>query len=208
MYSLLHHLGFAAAGLGSLGETRWADWLDLAVPYLVLGPAGVALAGAGAGTAHWSVFAVGSIAYANGHGIHLSANSIGNVHPGPVAHLWDEVVGHYLWYSGVALVLISLAAAFGSLPPPRMGRVRTSIVILLSIAVGTTWATNGLEGGTAPLSLAVAGAFLLAAFLLARRGHFSSAAAWIAGWVTVPALLILCIYGLRYGGFPQPSELG
>jgi uncharacterized membrane protein YagU involved in acid resistance len=51
----------------------------------------------------WLVFGAGSIAYASGHGIHLAANSVANASPGPTAHLWDEVVGHYIWYVGVAL---------------------------------------------------------------------------------------------------------
>ncbi len=39
-YGVLHHLGVLPGGRGStLDDTRRADWLDLAVPWLVLVPA-------------------------------------------------------------------------------------------------------------------------------------------------------------------------
>ena len=38
-YVVLHHLGLLPSGLGAGPDgTRWADWLDLAVPWLVLAP--------------------------------------------------------------------------------------------------------------------------------------------------------------------------
>jgi hypothetical protein len=207
-YALLHHLGFAASGLGNVGVTRWADWLDLVTPYAVLLPAGLALAGAGATSVHWLLFSVGAISYANGHGIHLGANSIGNVNPSPVAHLWDEVIGHYVWYFGVALILLALAAASGPLnPSPPATRAGVALRSLLCAAVGITWATNGLEGGTAPLSLAVAAGFLLSARPLVRRGRLSSTAGQVIYVTTIPPLLILVFYGVWFGGFPQPSAL-
>lgn len=95
-YSLLHHLGALPGGLGTAGGgTQWVDWVDLAVPYLVVGPALAALAFAGADRRAWVPGLAGAVAYASGHGIHLAANSISNERgdAAPV-HLWDEVVGH------------------------------------------------------------------------------------------------------------------
>jgi hypothetical protein len=87
--------------------------------------------------------------YASGHGVHLAANSVGNVEPGPTAHLWDEVVGHHVWYAGVAGVLAALAMSM-------VGRRRPPIVgYLLAIGVGLTWASNAVGGGTEWFSLAV-----------------------------------------------------
>lgn len=43
-YGVLHHQGVVLAPLGDVGstQTRWADWLDLATPLVVLaGAAGV-----------------------------------------------------------------------------------------------------------------------------------------------------------------------
>ncbi len=149
-YAVLHHLGLIPSGLGTGPHgTRWVDWLDLAVPWLVLAPAAVAVWAAGASVRLWSFFAAGSLAYTSGHGIHLAANSIGNANPGPTAHLWDEVVGHVVWYAGAALVLAALALTMrGERRPHPLGYV-------LGVGVGLTWASNAVGGGTVLLSLAV-----------------------------------------------------
>lgn len=141
------------SGLGSAPDgTQWADWLDLAVPWLVLTPAALTLREAQATPRTWVLFGVGAVAYCTGHGIHLSANSIGNQRPGPTAHLWDEVVGHQIWYLGVALVLAALAATMVGRPrPPLAGHV-------LAVAAGLTWASNAVGGGTVVFSLLVAAA--------------------------------------------------
>ena len=36
-YGVLHHAGTIFVGLGEVGETRWADWIDLLTPYAVTG---------------------------------------------------------------------------------------------------------------------------------------------------------------------------
>jgi len=77
-FAVAHHTGAAFAPLGDVGPTRWADWIELAVPWLVLGTAAGVLVAAGAGRREWIVFALGALLYAEGHGIHLAANSVGN----------------------------------------------------------------------------------------------------------------------------------
>ncbi|HXH80766.1 hypothetical protein [Nocardioides sp.] len=150
-YAVLHHLGLLPEGLGPAPEgTRWTDWVDLAVPWLVLAPAAVTMWAARAPLRAWVVFGAGVVAYTSGHGIHLAANSIGNTDPGPTSHLWDEVVGHYVWFIGVALVLAALALTMGGRPRPH------PIGHLLAVAVGLTWATNAVGGGTLVFSLVVA----------------------------------------------------
>jgi hypothetical protein len=196
-YGLLHHVGAVVSPLGTVGVTRWADWAEMCVPYAVLLTAAAALVAGGADRRAWVVYLVGAITYAEGAGIHLAANSIANVDPGAAAHLWDEQVGHYLWYAGVALVITALALAFARRPlPGRFGPY------LLAALVGLTHATNSLEGGTAFFGALVAVLFC----------------AW--GWVTRAglgrlllvayslALLVLAGYGLWHGGFPQPSAAG
>lgn len=155
-YALCHHVGSLPNGLGTAGETRRADWIDLLTPYLVLLPAAAALAAAGVGARRWAAFAVGALLYAQGHGIHLAANSVGNVEPSPVVHLWDEVVGHAVWYAGVAVVAMVLATAMRDRPLPG-GRGRLAAAAALAVAVGGTWATNAAGGGLAVPAVAVAG---------------------------------------------------
>lgn len=149
-YAVLHHLGLLPDGLGTGPEgTQWADWLDLAIPWLVLLPAATTLHAARATAKTWLVFGCGAVAYASGHGIHLAANSIGNESPSPTAHLWDEVVGHYLWFAGVALVVAALALTM-------RGRDRSGpLGHVLALAAGLTWATNAIGGGTVLFSLVV-----------------------------------------------------
>jgi hypothetical protein len=150
-YAVAHHLGLLPSGLGAAPEgTRWADWLDLAVPWLVLVPAAATVHAAEATRTTWFAFGAGAVAYASGHGIHLAANSVGNADPGRTAHLWDEVVGHHVWFAGVALVLAALASTMQGRPtPPALGYV-------LAVPCGLTWATNAVGGGTVWFSLLVA----------------------------------------------------
>ncbi len=150
-YAVLHHLGLLPSGLGTgPAGTRWADWLDLAVPWLVLTPAATTMWYARASPLAWVLFGAGVMAYTSGHGIHLAANSIGNEDPGATAHLWDEVVGHYLWFIGVMLVLATLALTMGGRPRPHPAGY------VLAVAVGLTWASNAVGGGTLVLGFVVA----------------------------------------------------
>jgi hypothetical protein len=196
-YGLMHHTGSWLSGLGTIGETRWADWIDLLTPYAILVCTGAALRASQAGWTCWAVFLAGAITYTEGHGIHLAANSIGNVDPSDAAHLWDEVVGHYLWQAGTVLVVAAIGIALAEHRPPR-GLVPYALALLAGITAGT----NSLEGGTAPLGIAAAVAFATWGWLTRRGlGRFLLVA-------YLSALALLVAYGLWHSGFPQPSELG
>jgi hypothetical protein len=193
-----HHVGTIFGPLGGAGRgTEWADWLDLLTPYAVLGTAAGALLAAAATRRTWLVAALGAVVYVQGHGIHLAANSVGNARgDGQPVHLWDEVMGHYLWYGGLYAVVAALALA---VPEPR-GGARWPLAALF----GLTMATNGIEGGTALLTLAVAVAFVLWAV---RRRSAVLTAAWAV------ATVLLAGWGLYWGVtdgrfFPQFSQLG
>jgi hypothetical protein len=183
-YSACHHVGSLPGGLGTVGDTRWADWLDVLTPYLVLLPAGAALVVTGASTRRLAAFAAGALLYAQGHGIHLSANSIGNVAPSPVVHLWDEVVGHATWYGGMAVVLGVLATAMRDRPRPAGAAVLAGSAAL-ALAVGGTWVTNALGAGLAVPALAVAAA--LAWYGVRHRGTLAGLLAVAFG----PAVVVL-----------------
>lgn len=179
-YAVVHHLGLLPDGLGAGPDgTRVADWLDLLVPWLVLVPAALALRAAPATPRTWAVFGAGVVAYSSGHGIHLAANSIGNVDPSDTAHLWDEVAGHLVWYAGVALVLAALARTM--VGEPRPGPVGH----LLALAAGLTWASNAVGGGTEVLSLLVS----LAAVWFGWRHRSQLPVALLTGFV--PAVVVL-----------------
>lgn len=196
-YGVLHHTGFVLDDLGTLGGARWADWLDLATPYLVLLPAGAALLAAGPSAGQRNLWLFGALVYASGHGIHLAANAIAAVDPSDAAHLWDEFVGHLIWYGGLWLVVTALRLSVGE----RMLKL-TPLGYLVALWFGITHATNALEGGVAVPGLVVAVAF--SAWAAAWWGESASrlmAAAY------VPATAVIAGYGLIHGGFPQPSSL-
>jgi hypothetical protein len=168
----------------------------MCVPYAVLMSAAAALASGAVGRRVWVVFLVGAITYAEGAGIHLAANSVGNVDPGRAAHFWDEVVGHYAWYLGVALVVAALAAAFARQAAPY--RISADV---LAVLVGVTHATNSLEGGTAVFGMLVAGIFCGWGWLTRAGLGRLLLVAYSVG------LVVLVGYGIWQGGFPQPSQL-
>ena len=194
-YNVFHHLGVLPGGLGDAGAgTRWVDWIDLLTPYAVVATALAALAAAGTDRRGWWTALVGAGVYVQGHGVHLAANSISNERgDAPPTHLWDEVVGHWVWYAGVALLVVALARAV----PLRA----TPAAVALAVATGLTWTTNALEGTTAVGSLVVAAA--LAAQGARRRDG--------TGWLLLAAFgtsaVLLLSYGLWQGGFPAPSSL-
>ncbi|MFG2091506.1 hypothetical protein [Spirillospora sp. NPDC048824] len=198
VYGLTHHLGFGLAGLGTIGDTRWADWIDILVPYAVLLTAAAALHTGRADRRSWAVYLVGAITYVEGHGIHLAANSVGNDTPGiAVVHLWDEVVGHYLWYAGTAVVVAALARTLAARPAPP-----AHLALVPALAVALTWTTNSLEGGTAVMGLIVAAVFT--AWGLRTRHHLGR----VLIPAFAPALIALAAYGIWRRGFPQPTDLG
>ena len=192
-YNLLHHLGALPGGLGDAGGgTRWVDWIDLLTPYAVVGTALAALAARGTDRRGWWLALLGAGAYVSGHGVHLAANSIGNVRGDvPPIHLWDEVVGHWLWYAGAALLVVAVARAVPL--PARPGSYA------LALATGLTWTTNALAGTTGSGSLAVATAMALWGW---RRRAEGTGRLLVAAFGT--SALLLAVYGLVHLGFPEP----
>jgi hypothetical protein len=195
--SVGHHVGTALGPLGGPGDTRWADWADLAVPYLVVGCAAATLAAVGPGRREWMLLAAAGLLYTQGHGIHLAANSIANVQPSEAVHLWDETVGHWLWYVGLAGLVATLALALDAVPSPRNGWS-----LALAVAYGLTIFTNSVEGGTVALGLLSGAVFVVWGLRRRRR----------APELLVPAyaVTIACLigWGVYWRGFPQFSELG
>jgi hypothetical protein len=197
VYAFTHHVGVTMAWLGSVGETRWADWIDLLTPYAVLGAAGAALVAGGAGRRSWALFAVGAVTFVEGHGIHLAANSVGNVTSSDVQHFWDEYAGHHIWYAGVALVFASLGLALARLPA-----VGGLAPVVLAFLTGLTFTTNALEGQTAVMGIAVAAGFSLWGW----RTRQSLGRLMLVAFGS--ALVMLVGFGVWQGGFPEPTELG
>ena len=155
------------------------------------------LASARASTRAWTLLVATGLLYTQGQGIHLAANSIANVEPSDAVHLWDETVGHWLWYGGLTGIVATLAYTLDALPWSR-----NVWGVAAAVVFGLTIFTNSVEGGTVALGL-VSGAVFVA-WGLRRRGR--------APELLVPAYAVtvacLVAWGLYWGGFPQFSELG
>ena len=154
-----HHLGTLLSPLGEVGDAQWVDWVDLVLPYAVVGTAGTALLAVPRSCQ--VAGAAGLVAYVQGHGIHLAANSIAQRAPSDTAFLWDELVGHAVWYAGLYVVIAALLVGRAVASPP--GPLR----LALAVAVGVTFATNALGGHAVPL--AVVACAVLAGLALRRR---------------------------------------
>ena len=203
VYAFVQHTGTWFTWLGALpvpgvvGRTRWADWIDIVTPYALLSAGAWVLHVGVARPRQWVLYFLGATSYCIGQGVHLAANSIGNDTPGDVAHLWDEVVSHYIIGIGVVLLVVALASTFVR---HRAWPCRATIPV--GMVVGATQGTNALEGGTAWFGLAVACA-------LATWGWRCRPRAGVALlWAYLPAVAIIVGYGIWQGGFPQPSSVG
>jgi hypothetical protein len=198
-YPVTHHIGTLFAGLGDVGstDTRWADWIDLITPYVVTGAAAGALRAARASRLTWMVFWFAAVLYTQGQGIHLAANSVGNAVPGQPAYLWDEHVGHYLWYIGFALIVATLAATLSE----RRHRGGAG-AHLLALLVGFTNFTNCVEGQTPILGIATAVLFVGWGFV--TRDGLGRLLLTAYGF----SLLLFAVFGIWQGGFPEFSTLG
>jgi hypothetical protein len=192
-----HHVNTALGPVGDVGTTRWADWVDLVVPYAVVGTAAAVLDAVRARRREWIALAATGVLYTQGHGIHLAANSIAGFEPSDAAHLWDETIGHWLWYGGLAGIVATLAYAVRDVPTSR-----SLWALALSLGFGVTIFTNSIEGGTPALGLGSAVVFV--AWGLRRRGRLPE--------LLVPAYTLAFVgllgWGVYWRGFPQFSELG
>lgn len=196
---LTHWLRLLPLGYQAPGETRYEDFVDLLTPYVVAGPLLVVLARVRLRPAPWAAALVGAAMFVQGHGVHLSANSIsyaqGSAAP---TYLWDEVVGHALWFVGLSILIVVVVHAVRSLPLP-VGSGAWG----LSIAVGVTWAANVVEAGHAPLGVALA----VGLCGYGWRGRERAPGRLLAATFAL-SLVLVAAYGLWQQGFPQPSELG
>jgi hypothetical protein len=194
-----HWLRLLPLGYPAPPAVRYEDFVDLLTPYVVAGPLLAVLGRLGAPPRTWAAALLGTALFTQGQGLHLSANSIvfalGKQNP---ADLWDEHVGHHLWFAGLALLVLVVARRVRELSLPA-GPLAYGLAALVAL----TWAANVVEGGAVPLGTALAAA-------LAGEGWRTRDAAsgrLLAGAFAL-SLLLVAAYGLWQGSFPQPSELG
>jgi hypothetical protein len=194
--------------LGTLGDTRVADWVDLLTPFALLGCAAMVLVRAGGQRGPWVLFGAGAVSFTLGHGMHLAANSVSNVADPVVAeadivHLWDEVVSHWFWYVGLYLVLAAMAWALRDVTF-HVGGVDLGVAALVAV----TLVNNAIEGGTPWLGIVALAAGLVLG-LRWRPAPVSRLLVLIGGL----GLVLLIGWGVYWAiadgsVFPEFSELG
>lgn len=187
--------------LPSLAGDAAGDWIDLVTPFAVIG-ASTLLIGRRVPPLALVVAVVAAVTYVDGHGIHLAANSIGHEDLAgdakDVTHFWDEEWGHFEWHLG----LFALIGAFCLAERGHPVQVDRWAAVLAAVALGWTFFTSTVEGGTWWLELAATAVFLPWA-ALARRPLLTA----LAGAFALCALMI-GIWAVWHGGVPQFSELG
>ena len=194
--------------LGDVGETRVADWVDLLTPFAILGCAAMVLVRAGASRDQWVLLGLGGITFTLGHGLHLAANSISNVADvvvakAPIVHLWDEVVSHYIWYTGLFLVMAAVGWALRD-QEFRVGGIDVVVALLVAVTLVNTY----IEGGVPWLGLAFLAAGVIGGVLW--RPAAVSRLLLVVGGVGLVLLVGWGVYWLAADGswFPEFSELG
>jgi hypothetical protein len=177
------------------------DWVDLLTPFVVIGAAVLVLQQSSSGVA-LVVAVVGAVLYADGHGIHFSANSIREEEltgqAKDVAYFWDEQWGHFEWHLGWFVLLAGLCLAERG-RPVRLERWQGALSALL---LGWALFVSTVEGNTWWLELGATAVFV--AWALAARRPLLVACAAAFGL----AALLIGIWAIWHGGVPEFSELG
>jgi hypothetical protein len=198
-FAVFHHV------VSFLGPAQ--EVVDHLTPFAVIGSAALVLASLRAAPAAIVLPLIAGVIYVDGHGIHLAANAIGNedipANLEDVVHFWDEVWGHIWWHLGWILLVASLCLAEALARRPRTWRPpSTALAVVSALALGITFFTSGVEGGTWWMFAAAAPVFVAWAARAPRTLLVTSAAAFaLAG-------LLLASWAIWHGGMPQFSDVG
>ena len=164
------------------------------------------------------VLAVGFILYVDGHGLHLSANSIArllqNMKESAIfkaTYLFDEIISHFMWDSGVFLISIGLIILASKLPFKSLSRPNLILLSLGAAFYGFTFTVNGIEGQTVVFTFPAAFIGFLLSFLLylkRRKDGLENSFFIFFSMAYLLSALLFAYWGLTHSGFPQFSELG
>lgn len=163
----------------------------------------------------WSkiAFAFFAILFVEGHGMHLSANSINSFlgqsrgsEAYAIAYFYDELLSHYLWrFGAVGLTGVVLARHWRGWE----GGARRGLLAVACAAYGLTYAVAATESQTVPMDLPASAA--IAAVFGARwwtqRTVPGDLVFAFFGTAHGLAVLALTAWGLYFTGFPEPSSL-
>jgi hypothetical protein len=202
----------------------YQDVFDLLTPFVLIPVYWLLFRQAGgeqATLAEEIAFMVLAAVWVEGHGMHLSANSINNLSEAlarshvldilptdiyQLAYFFDEHLSHYLWHIGT----VGLTALLIYREWRRPAGVATLwwATLLAGVIYGFTYFCIFLEGQTVPLGLPFA--IVVVAFgLIWGRQHLAQRPVLAFFFVTCClALLLFAGWGIYWHGFPQFSDVG
>jgi hypothetical protein len=164
------------------------------------------------------LLAVGFLLYVDGHGLHLSSNSIARLlhhmkesELYKSVYLFDEIISHFIWDGGVLLISVALIIAAYKISFKYLTWENFAFLSLGATFYGLSFTANGIEGQTVIFTFPAAGAvFLLTLLLYFKRKKESNQNPFIFFFMSgyLLSLILFAYWGISRSGFPQFSELG
>jgi hypothetical protein len=195
-------------------DMHWADVLDILTPLVLLPLYWLLFTDSGRRSRSLALavlFLVLAAVWAEGQGMHLSANSINNLlgegttSVNQLVHFYDEVLSHYLWHIGIAgMSILLVALPLGG----EAARPRWALIVPAAILYGFTYFAAINEGGTVPFGLPAAVAVVIGLLVSRRKELGSHNLIGFFFWAYVVALILFAIWGAYWRGFPEFSETG
>ena len=211
----------------------WGDTLDFLTPFAIIPLAYVFYSRAnkilhspygqnpspGTSMVFTRVFlAIGFLCYVDGHGIHLSSNSIARLLQNmkgselyKATYLFDEVISHFIWHGGVFLISVGLIILASKLSFKSLSRKNIVFLAIGAALFGLTFTAEGIEGQSVIFVFPAAGVgFLLALFLYLKRQREKGLYPFLQFFMGANffSLILFAYWGISRSGFPQFSELG
>ena len=208
----------------------WGDTLDFLTPFVVIPLAYLLFYHARRmlrssndlrrGESLWTkiILGFGFLLYVDGHGLHLSSNSIARLLQGmresdlfEATYLFDEIISHFMWDAGVFLISIGLMIIALRLPYQSLSKSNIAFILIGAAFFGFNFTVNGIEGQTVIFTFPAAFVGCLLSFILywkgRRKGLYNPVYIFFAVAYFL-SVVLFAYWGLSRSGFPQFSELG
>jgi len=200
----------------------WKDVIDLITPFIIIPLYGLMFKAASRGGPGWlkeMAFITLTSLWVLGQGMHLTANSIGNLteyfsesgrldildtNIYALTYFFDEKLGHYLWHAailGLAVLLIVREWRF-----PSGGTAPRWVLGLAGLLYGGTLFIIFVEGQTTPLGFPFS---LIASLVLLVLGvrKFKERPLLVFFFTSLlAAAILMTVWGIYFHGFPELSE--
>ena len=164
------------------------------------------------------ILITGTIAFVEGHGMHLAANAIARhlltLHNQPLFELtyfFDETLGHILWDSGIILLSAGIVIIGFNLDGKKAPTSNLAVIVLAAVFYGFTYFVNAVEGQTVIFTLPVSLVIPTIIYIITRRQNIQLLRNPILSFFYfsyITSLILFIIWRIWKNGFPQFSELG